>query len=103
MLIHSTFVLIFILTFACKKETPAPLPFADFHASNGGCVSPCWVYFYDNSLNAVEWEWNFGNNYNSTTQNDSMLYQTTGLYDVSLRVKNADGVADSVTKEVLIY
>jgi PKD repeat protein len=88
---------------SCKKEEPAPLPFADFHASNSGCVSPCWIYFYDNSQNTISWEWNFGNGFNSTTQNDSMLYQEFGFYDVTLWVTNLDGVKDSVTKEVMVY
>lgn len=94
---------IVLLFFGCKEENPAPLPFADFHVESNGCLSPCWVKFYDNSLNAVSWEWNFGNGFNSTTQNDSMLYNTFGFYQVKLIVKNSDGVADSVTKEILIY
>lgn len=103
LLIWSTCLLILSSNSACKKENPAPLPFADFHASNSGCVSPCWVYFYDNSLNAVEWKWDFGNYFNSTTKDDSMLYQSFGFYDVTLWVKNSDGVTDSVTKEIMIY
>ena len=89
--------------FSCKKEDPAPLPFADFQVENSGAHSPCWLYFYDNSQNAVEWEWYFGNGFNSTTQNDSSYYTAFGFYDVTLRVKNIDGVADSVTKQVMVY
>ncbi|MBL7897305.1 MAG: PKD domain-containing protein [Crocinitomicaceae bacterium] len=97
-------VLFSLLTSSCKEEPPpAPLPFADFLVSNNGCLAPCWIYFYDNSQNAVKWEWDFGNNFNSTTQNDSMLYQSQGYYDVSLRIENSDGVADSVSKEVFVY
>lgn len=89
--------------FSCKKEDPAPLPFADFQVENNGCLSPCWLYFYDNSTHAVSWEWDFGNNFNSHTQNDSMLYTEFGYYDVTLWVENVDGVRDSVTKEVMVY
>ncbi len=97
-------ILFSALTLSCKKEPPpAPLPFADFFVSNNGCLAPCWIYFYDNSQNAVKWEWDFGNNFNSTTQNDSMLYQNQGFYDVTLRIENSDGVADSVSKEVFVY
>lgn len=102
-MICSTMILISLTFFSCKKEDPAPLPFADFHASNSGCVSPCWIYFYDNSQNAVEWKWNFGNGFHSISQNDSMLYQEFGFYDVTLWVTNLDGVVDSVTKEVMVY
>ncbi|MBI3133150.1 MAG: PKD domain-containing protein [Bacteroidetes bacterium] len=96
-------LLIAVVTFSCKKEDPAPLPFADFQSDNNGCISPCWMHFYDNSQNAVEWEWYFGNGFNSTTQNDSAYYTSFGFYDVTLWVKNSDGVADSVTKEVMVY
>ena len=92
-----------IILSSCKKEKPAPLPFADFFVSNSGCVSPCWVHFYDNSTNAVKWEWNFGNGFNSTTQNDSMLYDETGLYDVELKVWNIDDSIDQVVKMVQVY
>lgn len=88
---------------SCKKEEPAPLPFADFFVENSACTSPCWVKFYDQSLNAVEWEWNFGNNFYSSSQNDSNYYTEFGIYKVRLKVKNADGVLDSVTKDVLVY
>lgn len=88
---------------SCKKENPAPLPFADFQVENNACLSPCWLKFYDNSLNAVEWKWYFGNGFNGTTQNDSAYYTSFGFYDVTLWVKNVDGVTDSVTKEVMVY
>ena len=87
----------------CKKEEPAPLPFADFLVENNESVAPSWLYFYDNSINAVEWELDFGNNFNSTSRNDSMLYSNQGNYYVKLIVKNIDGVADSVTKLVYVY
>ncbi len=102
-LILSTTILISFIFLSCNKEEPAPLPFADFHASNSGCVSPCWVYFYDNSQNTISWKWNFGNGFQSTTQNDSMLYQEFGFYDVTLWATNIDGAVDSVTKEIMVY
>ena len=101
---YSTLILIIAVLFSCKeKPAPAPEPFADFLVSNSGCISPCWVYFYDNSLNAISWEWDFGNAFNSYSQNDSMLYTAFGFYDVKLIIKNSDGIADSITKEVMVY
>jgi PKD repeat protein len=96
-------LLILFISPSCKKEDPAPLATANFFVSNSGCASPCWVYFYDNSTNAVKWHWNFGNNFNSTLQNDSGYYNTPGSYDVELHVWNVDDVADSVTKTVMVY
>jgi len=88
---------------SCKKEPPAPLPFADFLVNNNGCVAPCKLYFYDNSLNAVKWEWNFGNGFNSFSKNDSNQYNLQGFYDVFLKVWNSDDVADSVIKTIYVY
>lgn len=97
------FVLIGALQVSCKKDPPAPLPFADFFVSNNGCISPCYVYFYDQSLNAVSWHYNFDNNYSSTNADDSALFFNPGIYDVRLTVKNADNVPDSVTKQITVY
>lgn len=97
------FILLCLIAFSCKKEEPAPLPFADFLVENNASAAPSWLYFYDNSVNAVEWEWDFGNNFYSTSQNDSMLYSNQGNYYVKLIVRNTDGVEDSVTKLVYVY
>lgn len=102
-------LIIFALLFSCfifpscKKENPAPLPTADFFVDNNGCVAPCYVYFYDQSMNATSWKWDFGNLFTSTTQNDSNKYNLTGFYDVTHWVWNIDGAVDSVVKTVQIY
>ena len=88
---------------SCKKEPPAPLPTANFFVSNNGCFSPCYLYFYDQSKNAVKWKWDFDNATYSNNPDDSSLYFNTGYYDVTLFVWNADDVKDSVIKTVLVY
>ena len=101
---RTLFVIISIFTLAsCKKEPAAPLPIANFFVENAFCTSPCYVKFYDQSYNAVEWKWYFGNSLTSHKENDSTLFHTPGFYDVSLSVKNADGVRDSVSKQIQVY
>jgi len=93
---------VMILT-ACKKEAPAPLPKANFLVQNSNCFSPCYTYFFDQSQNAVKWNWDFDNATFSNNPDDSALYFNTGIYTVTLTVWNADDVADSVKKDVIVY
>lgn len=89
--------------FSCKKETPAPLPIANFFVDNAGCTSSCFVKVYDQSYNAVKWKWYFDNTLTSEKQNDSMQYHVPGNYDISLVVWNEDNVSDSVSKQITVY
>lgn len=64
------------------------------------------ILFYDQSILAEHWYWNFGD-YNSLTnnsdiQNPSHLYPDTGIYNVTLVVGTRFGCYDSVTKQVYI-
>lgn len=81
---------------------------ADFTASPlTGCIeaatgqSPT-VNFTDLSVNSgngpVTWNWNFGDLNTSTVQNPSHNYNTAGLYDIKLRVRNGDGCVDSMVR-----
>lgn len=100
----SLLVFIFIICLsACKKEQPAPLAVANFYVSNNGCIAPCKLHFFDQSKNAVSWEWDFDNGFNSLLQNDSSQYNLQGYYDVKLSVWNIDGAKDSISKQVLIH
>src|SRR5215208_1129380 len=46
------------------------------------------------------WEWNFGDNATATEQNPFHLYAEPGMYDVSLTVRDANGVSDTQNREV---
>ena len=97
------FALATLAIVSCKKEAPAPLPTADFYVANNGCSSPCYLYFYSQSLNATKFQWDFDNLTGSTSENDSSLYFSTGLYNVKLSIWNADDVKDSVSKTITVY
>ncbi|MCC7453348.1 MAG: PKD domain-containing protein [Crocinitomix sp.] len=92
---------LFCLT-RCKKEEALPLATADFFVENNGAVAPCQLYFYSNSINEVDWSWRFGNGDFSSNMSDSSVYDTSGVYEVSLTVSNADGIKDSIKKTISI-
>ena len=82
----------------------AGLPVPDFRAVDAsGCV-PFEVKFRDQSQNdPEEWEWSFpgGDPTTSTKKNPTVVYNTPGVYDVTLKVTNSAG-AQAVVKEQFI-
>jgi PKD repeat protein len=62
-----------------------------------GC-EPVLVQFYDSSIAATSWLWNFGDGSTfSTLQNPSHLYTNAGSYDVTLIVTNGiSGCSDTL-------
>jgi PKD repeat protein len=68
------------------------LPIANFEAEKTEILENESVYFNNLSENADTWEWYFegGTPQNSTTQNPSIIYENYGVFDVKLKVSNAD-------------
>jgi len=83
----------------------AKYPIADFtfSPSYSDLLNPL-VEFIDLSSNdVVNWNWSFGENTNSySEQNPQYNYTDTGSYHVSLFVSNQFNCADSITKTVTI-
>lgn len=78
-------------------------PVADF------TVNPQVVYlpgekarFYDLSIDAISWLWNFGDGTTSTDRNPSYEYRDEGVYDVSLTVTNDRGCENTFTQSGII-
>mgnify|MGYP006290150207 FL=1 len=70
------------------------LPDVSFRAEPSTGTQQLEVSFYDQSVSEsalVEWMWDFGDGRTSTEQNPVITSTQTGEYDVSLRVKDADG------------
>ncbi len=80
-----------------------PRPLADFFSINNSAQSlGAIVSFTDNSVSAVSWTWDFGNNITSNLQNPSTNYFSNGTYTVTLIIKDQFGCGDTVSKLVRI-
>ncbi|MBL6663742.1 MAG: gliding motility-associated C-terminal domain-containing protein [Flavobacteriales bacterium] len=60
------------------------------------------VKFENNSLNSDNLFWDFGNEKTGTEQTHTITYDTTGLYEVKLKIKNSENCVDSVSKYILV-
>ena len=76
-------------------------PVADFNANPRGGNAPLSVHFTDSSLNATEWDWDFGDEATSTLQNPMHNYTEAGNYVVNLTVSNGNGT-DLKTLEIIV-
>ncbi|MEM6263558.1 MAG: PKD domain-containing protein, partial [Bacteroidota bacterium] len=65
-----------------------------------GCA-PLVVSFSSTAPGAISWSWNLGNGSSSLAQ-PSILYNTPGIYDVTLVVTYADGSQDTLRKSQFI-
>lgn len=68
---------------------------ADYDSSFAGC-SPLTVTFTNKSLNAVEYEWDFGDGTTSTRTHPTHTFTTPGTYIVQLTARN--GELEDVTR-----
>ncbi|NPE27270.1 PGF-pre-PGF domain-containing protein [Methanococcoides sp. SA1] len=64
-------------------------PIASFIATPITGSYPLEVSFTDQSINATEWFWNFGDGNTSSDRHPSYTYLSAGTYNVSLNVSNA--------------
>ena len=72
---------------------------ADFSSDTTVNCSDLQVNFTDSSSpNPVSWFWDFGTGDTDTVQNPVYVYDTTGLYTVSLIASNANGCNDTIVK-----
>jgi len=58
--------------------------------------------FQDESLNAVAWDWDFGNGFRSTQQHPQTSYVQPGAYTVQLTVTSSPGCQVSTSKEITV-
>lgn len=81
--------------------TVLPAPTAAFTASASGVYNENYL-FLDQSTGATSWDWYFGEGSTASSQNTAFVYDSTGLYNVSLVVTNAAGCSDSVTVQISV-
>ncbi len=75
------------------------IPVSDFGASTTAtCSQPYEIRFFDNTVSAATYKWDFGDGNSSTLANPIHNYANPGMYNVKLAVTGVCGGADSVTK-----
>jgi len=80
------------------------LPVAAFSAdpSKTSILHP-YITFTDKSTGANFYDWNFGDNYGTSSQrNPSYLYRDTGTFEVRLIVENLHTCTDTIYEQVII-
>ncbi|MBL4703135.1 MAG: PKD domain-containing protein, partial [Flavobacteriales bacterium] len=83
--------------------TISPNPTAAFTMSDDVVQVLDPVFFTDQSTGASQWDWDFGDNFGtSTTQNPSYSYNDYGNYTITLIVTNSFGCTDTVTHSILV-
>ncbi len=84
--------------------TVHPLPVADFTITpSNACISPILVARTNNSSGAVSYSWNFGNNFTSTANNPTSMYNNPGTYPIQLTATSMYGCSDSKTVTFTVY
>jgi len=89
--------------FGCKDTLITSVEVSEINAaissiSDINCVGSL-IEFIDESDDAVEWLWDFGNGVTSTLANPSTTYLTPDIYTVSLMVSNIYGCTDLTSIE----
>lgn len=75
-----------------------PTPYIVFSANDSTkCSVPATVLFSANSAGATTWSWSFGDGGNSTQQNPSHIYTSTGSFPVTVQATNASGCSATVS------
>lgn len=76
---------------------------AAFDAANTQDCGPLDVAFTDQSVDAVSWEWMFGDgNASSSAQNPNYVYSDIGSYSVTLVATDVNGCTDTVVEPNLV-
>lgn len=73
------------------EQPAAVLPVANFKSNVTSGSAPLSVQFTDQSENATNWNWDFGDGITSSEQNPVYVYNSTGEYTVTLTASNKDG------------
>lgn len=79
-----------------------PQVVANFTYSPNGAYGSAPVVFADQSENAVQWDWDFGDNANSQNQNPTHVYNTEGEYPITLITTSPNGCKDTAQSLVVV-
>ena len=80
-----------------------PKPDIDFNFDNNyGCVLPLDIQFFDNTSNAVSWNWHFSNGTTLHGDDPILTINNYGIYDLSVTSVNSFGCASNKQFDSLI-
>ena len=79
------------------------LPVADFTVNYTPGCAPLTAGFSNNSINAVQWIWNFGDGTYSNLQNPTHIYSLPGDYTISLIAIDDSGCSDTLIASSVIH
>lgn len=81
-----------------------PVPTSQFvYELEENCEIPANVYFTNTSINAVAYEWSFGNGQGSFQSNPSTSYEERDSYEVSLTATDQYGCSDTSRLFIMPY
>ena len=60
------------------------------------------VQFQDVSIDAISWDWDFGEGTSSTIQHPTLAFSAVGTYTISLTIENAQGCIDTISKNLVV-
>jgi len=78
-----------------------PPPVADFSYSGNNTPAPCNLSFYNNTINATSYYWDFGDGFTSTEHSPDHVFVDGGTYNVKLTAYG-NGGSDYITRSVTI-
>ncbi len=78
------------------------LPVLDYGPDSEGCP-PLEVQFYNNSIDAHTYFWDFGDGNVSSNKEPTHTYYTSGRYNVTLTIEGPGGIAESSDVVVNVY
>lgn len=80
----------------------APLPKALFSSKNT-CQIQESIFNDQSAGNPVNWDWDFGDQHQSSLKNPQYNYALSGYYNVKLTVKTSIGCMDSTSHKIFVY
>ncbi|MBX7183361.1 MAG: PKD domain-containing protein, partial [Bacteroidia bacterium] len=93
--------LVAITNLGCRDSIAAiysvyPTPIADFSVVDPIGCEPFLANFNNTSQNAITYSWGFGDGQNSSEQEPFHVFETAGLYSISLTITGQGGCQNSV-------
>ncbi len=90
--------ILMLLTISLRAQSPV----ASFSSDKTTGCAPLMVNFSNTSINAISYQWNFGNSNTSTATNPSSVFLTPGTYVVKLIAIGVGGLKDSIVHTITI-